>query len=304
MKPSELIISKIDELGPEEAANFFGVSKLTVSNWKAGKTNPPLSAFEAIMPEIDNGSTAVVQTEWEGRNVIILLPVYRTFNADTHYTLFANYAQYGPSKMGLILEKATVIHECRNILAHKFLRDTDAEWAVMVDDDMILPTGNPGLINGRYGGGVVGEAAKAMAFSRLLSHPKSAGIVGGLYFGRHPRGRAQNSIGFERDSSNDEFRRGQHKGLMQCNWVGTGLIRFHRDHLIAINKAIDEGQWPESKPVKEGHWYGPFTPIKTGVGEDVSFCMRAKKLGIPVNLDASLVCLHVGESFYGPSNTK
>ena len=304
----KLVIDKIGELGVRDAAKFFGVSAGTVSNWSTGKTSPSLEAVELVLGEQGvaiAGPPGIKEQEvsWEGKNVIILQPVYRTLSADTHFTLFANYARYGVEKIGLIQEKRTVIHESRNILAHKFLA-TNAEWAIMVDDDMILPCGSSGIFNGRYGAGVSEESAGFNAITRIMSHGRDKGIVGALYWGRHKGAKAQCSLGFSSDVENQRLTSLRYSGLLADEWVATGFMRIHRSVFEAMKQAIDGGKWPECKPPSEDSWYGFFNPMRVRMGEDVSFCRRAKELGIQSFVDTSLVCLHNGECNYGPANVK
>lgn len=242
---------------------------------------------------------------WEGRKVMMLLPVYRTFCADTHFTLFANYAKYGPEKLSMEIIKRTVIHEARNMLIDKFMK-TDAETAIMVDDDMILPCGNADLFNGRYGAGVPVRSAGFNAISRLMSHGKDKGIVGALYFGRHDIGQAQCEQGFGKtqEAENDKFRKFGYKDLIATGWVGTGFIKIERWVIEKMKAEIDSGKWEEAKPAYAGSWYGYFSPLGTRIGEDVSFGRRAKEIGIQSYVDTSLIALHNGERNYGPANTK
>jgi hypothetical protein len=305
----KLVKDKIEELGVRSASKFFGVSLGTVSNWHTGKTSPSLEAVELALGDHDwetfnpkpIATEEVKEVKWEGKNVIILQPVYRTLNADTHFTLFANYAKYGADKIGLIQEKRTVIHEARNILSHKFLQTT-AEYAIMVDDDMILPCGSSGIFNGRYGAGVSEESASFNAITRIMSHSSDKEIVGALYFGRHRAGKAQCSRGFTSESENKALRKFGYSGLIQDEWVGTGFMRIHRSVFDKFKQAIDGGKWPECHPPADDSWYGFFNPIRVRMGEDVSFCRRAKELGIQTYIDTSLICLHNGECNWGPSN--
>jgi transcriptional regulator with XRE-family HTH domain len=312
------VVSKIEELGVKESARFFGVSAGTISNWSTGKTDPSLSALELVLaldgeddwaradakariPREQEAEPELFQ--WEGKDAIILLPVYRTFNADTHFTLFANYAKYGPEKLGMIMQKRTLIHESRNILVHKALK-TDARWFLMCDDDMILPCGNAALYNEHYGAGVSQESASFNAISRLMSHPEDKRIVGALYFGRTSRGKAQCCSAFADDSECEKIRLGKYKGLKPEDWVACGFMRIHRNVFEEMAKAIDGGMWPELAPVGKDGWYGFFNPMRVRMGEDVSFGRRAKELGIQSYLDASLILLHNGETNFGPRNTK
>lgn len=310
---TKLVKAKINYLGVKEAADYFGVSSGTISNWSTGKTLPSIQAAQLVHEEAEALKKPEPPPapepihEWQGRQVVMLMPVYRTYNPDTHFTLFANYARYGPEKIGMIQEKKTNVYEARNIMAKKFLNETDAKYGLMCDDDMILPTGNPALFNMRYKANVSNEAASKVAISRIMSWPEDKKIVGALYFGRHEGGKAQCSKGFTAPENNDKFRKGAFgNGLVPDDWVGTGFMRIHRDVFEAMAKEIDAGRWGDDlKPLhKERGWYGFFTPNKVGVGEDVSFCLRAKAIGIQTYVDAGLLCLHAGDRLYGPHNTK
>jgi hypothetical protein len=244
-------------------------------------------------------------TMWDGRKVMMLLPVYRSFCADTHYSLFSNYAKYGAEKIGMEIIKRTVIHEARNILIDKFMK-SGAETAIMCDDDMILPVGNPIYLNGNHNANIPPRSAGFNAISRIMSHGREKGIVGALYFGRHELGQAQCELGFgrTRERENEKLRAFGYTDLVPTGWVGTGFIKIERWVVDKLKEEINKGTWPECKPHHDGSWYGVFSPLGAGIGEDVSFCTRAKKLGIQTYLDSSLICLHQGERNYGPRNTR
>lgn len=306
MNLKRLVLDKIEGLGTKDAAKHFGVSIGTISNWSSGKTEP---SIEAVQLSIDDSfvlhePASEELAMWEGRKVMLLLPVYRTFNADTHYTLFANYAKYGPEKLAIDYVKRTVIHEARNMLIDRFMKTPSAETAIMFDDDMILPCGNAGIFNGRFGAGVTEQLASVCAISRLMAHGKDKGIVGGLYFGRHDAGKAQCEKGFSSNTENEKLRLGRYSGLVPTGWVGTGAIKIEKWVIEKMKHEIDEGRWPDCKPNSEDSWYGYFNPIRVRVGEDVSFGRRAEEIGIRSYVDAGLVCLHNGERNYGPSNVK
>lgn len=305
----KLVTDRIGELGVKESAKFFGVSTGTVSNWATGKTSPSIDAVQLVLPENFGIATVSAEPEdqeltmWDGKEVIILQPVYRTIHPDTHFTMFANYAKYGPDKLGLIQEKGTVIHEARNILVHKALKIESMKAVIFMDDDMIFPCGNASLFNDRYKAGVSLTSAGFNTISRLMSHSMDKEIVGALYFGRHEKGKAQCSKGFANESENSKLRAMKYNGLVPDEWVGTGCIRITRAALEKKQAAIDGGMWPELMPASLNRWYGFFTPTRVGVGEDVSFGRRCKEIGIQTYIDTSLICLHNGGCNFGPRNT-
>jgi hypothetical protein len=292
---------KISELGVIEASKFFGVSSGTISNWANGKTPPSLDAAQMVL-EVPEPPQVLPEPVWEGRKVHILLPVYKTFSAATHYSLFANYAKYGPSKIALTMQNRTLIVEARNILSHKAL-ESDSEWFIFVDDDMVLPCGSAGIINGRYGGKIPEPGASMNAITRLMSHPAHMKIVGGLYFGRHPKGMAQCALGLKNPEESDKLRRHKYTSPISMAWVGTGLVKIHRSVFEELKKHIDSGKWPECKPVNDESWYGFWNQQGPRIGEDVSFGRRCNEIGIESYLDPVLECLHVGDVPWGSHNT-
>lgn len=300
----KLVIDKLSQLGVKDGARHFGISLGTASNWLSGKTCPSVDAAQLVLDELPESAPKEELTDWEGRKVHICLPVYRYFSADTHYTLFANYAKYGPAKVGMTTEKRTVIHEARNILTHKALTKTDAEWIVMADDDMVIPPGSATIMNGNYRANLPEPSASLVGLSRLMSHSEEYKIVGSLYFGRHEHGLAQNWMGFNQVHENDNLRKHKYSNLIPMEWVGTGFIRVHRSVFDRMRQEIDNGRWPECKPANESLWYGYWTPIRVGVGEDVSFGRRCSEIGIPSYLDPVLECLHIGDTPFGGHNTK
>lgn len=304
MDLAALIRNKCEELGVRDAAEFFAVSPGTISNWTTGKTEPSLAAAQILLNshELQKHVSQEI-TMWEGRRLMILQPVYKTLNPDTHYTMFANYAKYGPEKIGMQMEKGTLIYEARNILVEK-AKKADPEYVLFWDDDMIAPCGNVDLFNGRYQANVSTESASFNAISRIMSHPPEAKIVGALYFGRHRRGKAQCSKGFASDVENERLHEGYYKGLIEDEWVGTGFMRIHMSVFKEFDRAIDEGMFPECVHEPSGLKYGYFNPMGFKIGEDVSFCRRAKKLGIKTYVDTSLILLHAGDCLFGPKNTR
>lgn len=304
----KLVRDRIGQIGVKEASNLYGVSVGTVSNWASGKTPPSVDAVTLTLQDLEVSPTSepLELTIWEGRQVAMLLPVYRTTNPDTHFTLFANYMKYGPDKIALPRPlKGTCIWEARNRLIDKAMGISSVKTFLMCDDDMILPFGYPDHFNSYYGSNLPAEKAGVNAISRIMSHSHDKGILGSLYFGRHEKGRSQCEFGFLNSPHEDEkLRNGHYKGVIPMGWVGTGFIRIERWVIEAMRKEIDGGKWPECKPAAEDKWYGYFNPIRVGIGEDVSFCRRAAEIGIQSYLDAGLECLHNGERNYYSGNTK
>lgn len=270
----KLVTDKIGDLGVSKAKEYFGVSAGTISNWSTGRTDPSLDAIQRVLIEKEEQGVHPIPTDnievelanWEGKDVIVLLPLYRGFSSDTHFSLFANYAKYGPERLGMIMEKRTVIHESRNILTHKWINNTTASWAIMADDDVVPPCGSAELFATRYGTPLNHKIYGWNGISRLMSHPSDRLVVGSLYFGRHSKGKAQCSSAFSSDNENAKFHALEYTGLKPEEWVAPGFMRIHRSAIEKLKLEIDNGRWPECKPKNEKLWYGYWTPTAVGVG--------------------------------------
>lgn len=301
------VTDKIAELGVKDAAAFFGVSIGTVSNWSTGRTSPSIDALSLVLSERDLaalGGQPDELVQWKGRKLFVGLPVYRTIHPKNHYTLFANYAKYGPEKIAMQIIERTLIHEARNQFADKFLNKFDGDTLLLIDDDMVLPCGSAEYINGNCRANLPVDMAGQVAFSRIMSHSDDIGIVGMLYFGRSGTGKAQCSSAFQSEDENVKLHAHHYRGLKQEGWVGTGAIRIKKWVLEKMRAHVDAGNWPEIMKLRDDSPYGFFTPTKVGVGEDVSFCRRAQEIGIPSYVDTSLECLHMGDIPYCSTNTK
>lgn len=293
-----LVINKVNQLGPTKAADYFGVSLPTAIAWQKSKNMPSISAAQMVLNEF---MTVTPPEIWNitGKRVLILSPIYRTYNGLTHATLFVNYAQYGPEKIGFLPKFRTLITEARNMLADMALK-TDSEWFIFVDDDQCLPCGNGAMLRS-IGCNLPEPNASYNAISRIMSHPEDKRIVSALYFGRNETHRAQVANAFESPSEDARYhailRTGGEHPLEEVRFTGMGFMRIHRSVFEAIRERADE-LFPEIKPAQEGRHWGYFTPQGPDRGEDMTFCMRAKMAGFPTYLDPSLLIGHCGDKIY------
>lgn len=242
---------------------------------------------------------------WEGRKVMMCLPAYQGIEPQTHFSLFANYAKYGPERLGLMVKTGTLVDEARNHLTHDFLK-SDAIWSLWGDHDIVPPIGNINWFNGNLNAGLPIENASMVGISRLMSHPEDKLIVGALYYGRHEFGQAQCHDGFAPgfESFNSEMRSHTRKGLIPQPWVAVGFARIHRSVFEQMKVAIDNGLFPNCEPHPANGVYGYWSKL-TSHGEDVAFGNRCAKIGIQSYLDPELECLHgSGQAFFGSRNTR
>lgn len=229
-----LVIHRAKELGPDKAAEFFGVSPQLVKQWVNGSKPVSLAAVEKVFQIPDQKP---VEAAWEGKNVLLLLPWYKQTNPLTAFCLFALINR---EKMGVAMEFGdAMIAHARNVLLDRLV-STGIEWGLMLDDDMILPMGNAGWFK-RYTGMDIPDAyAGRHAINQLLSHNRS--LVAGLYYGRSPRGRAMYYEALMANQQGEEENRYAHTApreeLRPVSWAATGCLLINRKVALDIREQM------------------------------------------------------------------
>ena len=325
---ADAVRRKVDELGSDDAAKFFGVSKSYIAQWMTGSRAVTANAMEKVFESEfspDQGEVLKMDTGWEGRKFAFLLPWYKATNPMTAFSLFGNYDR-ARMRLFMVFGDAYIAHS-RNTLTRMFL-DSEAECAMMVDDDMILPFGDAKWFNQVTGFNFPPKFAGLNTVQRLLSHRKS--LVGALYFGRFPNGRPMYAEGCNDPSEAIVARTAPRDLVKPTRWVATGCMLIHRSVFLDINKQFPTlgDNWfspSEQDTIKSvnraiellssNDALGAMTELdaglnqakansKVGMGEDVTFCIRAAAAGHQPHVDMALVCGHQGHAIYGPGNTR
>lgn len=267
----------------------------------------------------------------EKRKVCLLLPMYKATSPATVVSLLGNWDR---DTMGMFMNSGNaLISEARNQLADSFLR-SKFEWALWVDDDMILPSGSPGMFR-KYTGwrDFPEDMAGHITINRLLSHGQS--LVGAFCSGRNPWSRVTFSSAARDPAVAAEVRTLKQRELRAVDWVGTGVLLMHRSvlediqrhfpHLAPVGSPTKPGVWRFFSPTADGAYsaleavaaaerledakaavesFRVASSAQHGVaGEDVMFCHRARASGHQPYVDLGLVCGHIGNAVYGPQNT-
>jgi hypothetical protein len=220
-----LVTNRCRELGDEKAAEFFAVSETLVRQWVNGSKTPSLAAVEKVfvLPE-----GASVDAAWEGKEVFIAAPFYKSTNPRTMFSVLAVWdrPKYGyRHRFG----DAFIVH-ARNTLADDYLKSglPVCQW---VDDDLIFPCGQSGWYLQNSGIPMPESFAARHGPNRLRSHGKS--LVGGLYYGRFEHGKAMYAEA-TLDPKEDARSRTYVDELKATDWVGTGFLQHNRQVLLDI----------------------------------------------------------------------
>lgn len=274
------------------------------------------------------------------QRVMIALPWMKQSNPLTAFCL-ANL--YDRRRHSLLLQYGdSFVSHSRNSCADVFLK-SDLEWLFFLDDDMLVPCGAgkdyAAWFNAHAGLSLDEKFAGQHTIDRLLSHGKA--LVGGIYWGRSPKGKCMMAEGMNVPSEAAFARKGPHDFIRETRWVATGAMLIHRNVFLSIEQKFPRlarkpdgkgGQWFSSsehtameiiESTKNFLARGPLsgeTALKAlsmledgasearrksslGAGEDVTFCLRAKEAGHPAFVDHGCWCAHIGQAVYHGKNT-
>ena len=289
----EIVISKIRELGLENAGEYFGVSHNCCYEWRERRTKIPCHAAQKVLDEIyEDKKKPSADLDWEGSNLTIGMPIHREVEPYTMVCLFQLLWRH-EKKIGLDVEIQSDVVRARNRLATRFMRST-AEWLLMVDDDMILPVGRESLyyrMMEKTYEDIPQPFSSFDIITRLTSHELP--LVGGLYFGKSHGDVAQYAEAFQSDKEHDKALTAPFDSVFPTRWVATGAMLINRRVFQKIEDHFPDVVTDDSR-LENGY----FSPIAPGVGEDVSFCLRASKAGIQPHVDMGCVCGHIGKKTF------
>ena len=272
------------------------------------------------------------------KKIVVVLPWWKQVSPVTSFCVSQLIDRRRTAAM-LNFGDAFIAHS-RNSCVDAFLK-TQCDWLLTIDDDMIVPFGHAEWFKMHTRFDDFPEKFLGLnALDRLMSHQKT--LVGALYFGRHHNGPPVYNEGAMTPQEAAFARRAPHDLVKPTRWVGTGCMLVHRSVFEDIEKKFPRlargadgkgGQWftsTEASVVERLHTLrdqlqsGPLDGNKAyaamagledliartkaentlGVGEDVSFCLRAAAAGHQAYVDMGLVCGHLGHCCYGPRNTR
>jgi len=158
-----------------------------------------------------------------------------------------------------------VLSLARNTLAEKFLR-TDGEWLLSIDSDMVF---------------------QADLADRLLqsADPEERPIVGALCYGMVQEIGMFPAI----------FR-------LVNGWPGI-ILEPPEDTLIRVDACgaacllTHRSVFEKMRGIEIGRWYDPLYVGERPLGEDMSFCLRAGRAGLPIWVDTGADVKHVKVKF-------
>lgn len=226
--------------------------------------------------------------EFAGRDIFVGFPCHKGTNPVTAFAMIALALDFGRDKIRFDMSIGdAMIYHSRNRLAQMFL-DSDAKYLLMLDDDIIPCIGRPNWMKSTVAAArqVPDAPLQRHVLHRLIGSGKS--LIGGAYFGRQEGGTIMCS-----DKNLYARAKVYEDAVVPVDWVGTGCLLTHRKVFTDIMQ-----KYPELKGETANEPFDFFHPIKSTMGEDVSFCHRAKQSGHQCHIDLGLPVYHVGFKTY------
>lgn len=157
--------------------------------------------------------------------------------------------------------QSCLVNVGRNVIGQNLPTD----YLLFIDSDIVFP---------------------AWGLERLISHNKD--IVGGMYFKKLP---PHQPLVYKYKNWHHESIPNPPSQLFECDGIGTGFL--------LIKKNVLEALYNPKFARKNGY---PFNfiqkPDGNDIGEDLSFCIRARKKGFKVWCDPTIPLKHVGDASY------
>ena len=173
-----------------------------------------------------------------------------------------------PGQVSIGYIQGTLIYEARNVIASNAIND-GFDRVLWLDSDMMVPKD---------------------AMKRLAAHLNAGKeMVSGLYFGRRNRCNPMIQDKLDWSASPDG----------NVSVESTSYLDFPKNALFEIAGCGFGCVMTSVRILKDMvEKYGaPFTPM-LGMGEDVSFCWRARQHGYKIYCDSTLTLGHIGQYVY------
>jgi hypothetical protein len=190
-----------------------------------------------------------------------------------------HHDRLGAGRGGLISQVSSAnISGARNTVCLEFLTSHAAPWLLMLDTDM---TFRPDIV----------EALLEYA------DPDKAPIVGGLCFSMDNDGKLfptlYDIIGSTESPEFVRYHEWKPEAMMQVFGTGAACLLIHRDALRAIRDYRDPDEPDRIGFSQAFPWFQETDFYGRVMGEDITFCLRAGRAGLPVHVNTSVQLGHI-----------
>lgn len=162
-----------------------------------------------------------------------------------------------------MLVEGSLIYDARDAIA-RYAVDNDYDYVLYADSDMVFTADD---------------------VKKLVSN--NADICSGLYVTRHGENR---NVCYKRIITRRRFPYRQPSLIHDTAITGYGPVEAVGFGFCLIRTSVLKSMFKRYKSIFEPKW---------GVGEDIAFCIRAKKCGYKIFIDRDVKLGHIGEKVYG-----
>lgn len=191
--------------------------------------------------------------------VLLGMPCMRTIPYRTVVSLLQT------AKRGAVdpcMVEGSLVYDAREHIAH-FAIDNGYDYVLYADSDMVFDAND---------------------LNRLMAH--DADICTGLYVTRNEN---RNNVAYKQIITRRRFPFRSPKLIEDTATAGYGSVLACGFGFCLIKTKVLDSMYKRYKSLFEPKW---------GVGEDVAFCIRARKCGYKINIDRDVKLGHVGEKVY------
>lgn len=191
--------------------------------------------------------------------ILLGMPCMRTIPYKTVASLLQT------AKRGVVdpcMVEGSLIYDARDYIA-QFAIDNEYDYVLYADSDMVF---------------------SADDLNRLIAHDTD--ICSGLYVTRHEDSK---NVCYSEIITRRRFPYRGPKLIVDTQTSGYGSVAAIGFGFCLVKTSALKTMFKRYKSIFEPKW---------GVGEDVAFCIRAKKCGFDINIDRDVRLGHVGEKVY------
>ena len=187
------------------------------------------------------------------------MPTVGTIPSKTVISLLATVER---GKVEPMIVTGSLVYDSRDAIA-RYAVDNDYDYVLYCDSDMVFDKDN---------------------LMRLLSH--NVGICSGLYV---TRAGERKNVAYKKIITRRRFPYRQPKLIVDDTSSGFGPVSACGFGFCLVKCSVLKCMYKYYKSL--------FEPFK-GVGEDIAFCIRAKRIGFKTFIDRDVKLGHVGEKVY------
>lgn len=184
------------------------------------------------------------------------MPLYNNMPIETFLSVLKLFDSIDKNQFCLINTRNYPIHQARNFIVEQFLKKENSDYLLFLDSDMIFEN-EKDFVKKLFDVGA--DISSALAFKKIYPYEPT------IY--RRSGEKYQSINNYEKNKT------------IEVDGVGMACCLIKKEVFEKL-----KNPWYEFKRLSNGEF----------LGEDLTFCKKAKKTGFVIKVDTSLIASHVG----------